>query len=102
MLSEAYNSTIESIDLSSDSENIHLALIKKDATLISDSLKFKHIHAQTVSATEWSISHGLNCFPSVTVVDATKTEVIGDVSYTNLNSLTIRFTAAFSGEAYLN
>ena len=102
MLAEAYNSTIEDVSLSSNNQNLLLTLTKRDNTAISSSIKFKHVHIQTVSATEWNIIHDLNCFPSVTVVDATKTEVIGDVSYTDLNSLIIRFTATFSGEAYLN
>jgi len=102
MLAQAYNSTIASVSLSSNDENLLLTITKRDNTAVSSSIKFKHIHVQAVAATEWNIIHDLNCYPSVTVVDATKTEVIGDVSYTDLNSLTIRFTAAFSGEAYLN
>jgi hypothetical protein len=102
MLAQAYNSTIASVSLSSNDENLLLTITKRDDTAVSSSIKFKHIHVQAVAVTEWNIIHDLNCYPSVTVVDATKTEVIGDISYTDLNSLTIRFTAAFSGEAYLN
>lgn len=102
MLAEAYNSTIESITLSSNNENLLITLTKRDNTAVSGSIKFKHTHVQSVATTEWNIIHDLNCHPSVTIVDATKTEVIGDVTYTDLNSLTVRFSAAFSGEAYLN
>lgn len=101
-LNDAYDSTITAINFTSDSENLSLTLTKRDSTTIIDSIKFKHVHAQAQASTEWNITHNLNCYPSVTVVDATKAEVIGDISYINLNSLKITFTAAFSGEAFLN
>jgi hypothetical protein len=102
MIVNAYNGTIASASLSSNSENLLLTLTKRDNTGISASIKFKHVHVQAVAATDWNIIHDLNCFPSVTIVDATKTEVIGNIEYVNLNSLRVTFSAAFSGEAYLN
>lgn len=57
---------------------------------------------QSSPATSWSITHNLSKKPSVTVVDSADTVVVGDVEYNDLNSLTITFTAAFSGKAYLN
>lgn len=102
MLNVAYNSTIASASLSSNSENLLLTVTKRDNTAVSASIKFKHIHVQAVAATEWNIIHELNCYPSVTVVDATKTEVIGNIEYVDLNTLKVSFSAAFSGEAYLN
>ena len=47
-------------------------------------------------------SKNLGKFPSVSVVDSANDEVIGEVTYIDTNSLTIKFTAAFSGKAYLN
>jgi len=57
---------------------------------------------QSTPATSWSITHNLGKFPSVSVVDSANTQVIGEVDYIDDNSLTITFTAAFSGKAYLN
>ena len=57
---------------------------------------------QAVAATVWTITHNLGKFPSVTVVDSAGSAVQGAVDYTNENELTICFSAAFSGKAYLN
>lgn len=50
----------------------------------------------------WVVTHNLNKYPSVTVVDSAQTEVIGSVDYDSLNEVTITFAAAFSGYAYFN
>jgi len=59
-------------------------------------------YQQLASATIWTINHNLDRHPSVTVVDSGGTVVIGNVNYVTNNTLTITFTAAFSGKAYLN
>lgn len=66
---------------------------------IEDLLPF--VHYQMTTATEWTITHNKNTYPSVTVIDSTETVVFGDVQYVDLNSLKIKFTAAFSGKAYI-
>jgi hypothetical protein len=48
------------------------------------------------------ITHNLNTYPSVTVVDSSGAVVIGAVAYNNKNQIAITFTSAFSGKAYLN
>jgi len=60
------------------------------------------VFTQGTPATTWTITHNLNKFPSVSVVDSANEIVYGEVIYTNTNSLTVTFTAAFSGKAYLN
>ena len=60
------------------------------------------VFTQGVPAVTWSITHNLGKKPSVTVVDSADQTVVGDVTYTNNNSLTITFSAGFSGKAYLN
>ena len=62
------------------------------------SYTFEQMTAESV----WTIVHNLNRFPSVTVVDSAGSVAVGDVQYTTVNSLTITFSAAFSGKAYLN
>lgn len=60
-------------------------------------------HQQATPATVWTINHNLGKHPSITVLDSISRMVIGfDVVYSTLNSLTITFSAAFSGTAYLN
>lgn len=60
------------------------------------------VFTQTVASNTWIINHTLNKFPSVSVVDSAGTEVFGQVKYINLSKITITFSAAFSGEAFLN
>lgn len=58
---------------------------------------------QAVPDSEWIIEHGLNKFPSVTVVDSGGNVVIGEIYYIDENSLRIEFSpGGFSGKAFLN
>lgn len=57
---------------------------------------------QTAASDEWLIYHGLGKFPSVAIVDSAGDEVEGDVSYVDANTVRVRFSAAFTGKAYLN
>jgi hypothetical protein len=60
------------------------------------------VYTQATPATNWVITHNLNTYPSVTVVDSSGAVVIGAVAYNNKNQIAITFTSAFSGKAYLN
>ena len=55
-----------------------------------------------IASKKWLINHNLYKQPSVTVVDSSGNEVVGDVEYNNLNTLTVTFSAPFAGQAYLN
>jgi hypothetical protein len=57
---------------------------------------------QSMPAALWTITHNLNRFPSVEVTDSTGRIVEGDEQYVDANTLTVAFSAPFSGEAYLN
>ena len=65
-----------------------------------DDLNF--IYTQSTPSATWNITHDLGKFPSVSVVDSANTQVYGNVDYIDDNSLTLTFTSAFSGKAYLN
>ena len=54
------------------------------------------------SNTTWTVNHNLNKFPSVTVIDNAGNEVFGEIIFTNSNTLTINFSEAVDGVAYLN
>ena len=73
--------------------NITLASLNDDANFV---------FTQGTPSDTWNITHNLGKFCSVTVVDTSKQIVIGDITYVNNNSLTITFSAPFSGEAFLN
>ena len=61
-----------------------------------------YIHDQIMSSSNWSITHNLNKYPSVVVVDSAGSMVVGDITFITPNQITISFTGAFSGKAYLN
>jgi hypothetical protein len=61
-----------------------------------------YIFTQSSAAATWVISHNLDKFPSVTVVDSAGTVVVGNVQYNDNNQLTLTFNGGFSGKAYLN
>lgn len=61
-----------------------------------------YVFNQSSASSTWTINHTLNKFPSVEVVDSANDIVIGDVTYNSITQITITFTAAFSGKAYLN
>jgi hypothetical protein len=68
-----------------------------------NSLIDKHYaHNQSSASATWTITHNLNKFPSVTVVLSTGQKGYGDVTYVDENNLTISFTGAESGKAYMN
>jgi hypothetical protein len=52
--------------------------------------------------TTWTITHNLGFNPNVTVSDSFGTEYFGQISYTNSNSLTLTFSQAVYGTAYLS
>jgi hypothetical protein len=59
-------------------------------------------HHQNTSSSTWTIAHNLNKFPSVMITTDAGQQVIGDVSHTDKNNLTITFSGAIGGYAYLN
>lgn len=61
-----------------------------------------YIHDQGSPASTWSVTHNLGYYPNVAVVDSGGTEVIGEVTYADSNSLTISFSSPFGGKAYLS
>lgn len=59
-------------------------------------------YTQVAAATTWNVTHSLNKYPSVSVVDSGNSLLMPDVHYTDPNSLTITFGSATSGKAFLN
>jgi hypothetical protein len=58
-------------------------------------------HHQQVAAAVWSITHGLGCYPDVTIIDTAYTVLAADVVYLNPDLLEVRANVAFSGSAIL-
>ena len=59
-------------------------------------------HAQGVASSTWTVTHNLNKFPSVTIVDSNEEQIFGVVDYQSANTIVLTFSAAISGKAYLN
>ena len=75
------------------SNEITIASLNDDANFV---------FTQGIPSATWNITHNLGKFPSVSVVDTSNQLMYGDTEYFNENSLTITFSAPFSGKAYLN
>ena len=60
------------------------------------------VYTQSVPSTLWTITHNLEKFPSVSVVNINNITMYGNVIYLNENELQIEFSAGFSGKAYMN
>jgi hypothetical protein len=99
---EAYNQIIRALSVTTNETQKVITLTREDGSTLSTTWEHAYIYDQVSPATLWTINHNLNKYPSVTVVDSANTEVIGDVQYSNTNTLTVAFSSAFSGKAYLN
>ena len=72
------------------------------AEFVKDTIGISFTFIQATASTTWNITHTLNRFPSVTIVDSSGNVIISDTLYNNENQITLNFTAPFSGKAYLN
>ena len=61
-----------------------------------------YVHTQIAASNNWTITHNLNKYPAITIVDSGGTVVIGEVEYINLNLVYVKFNGVFSGKAYCN
>lgn len=61
----------------------------------------RHIHTQETAASTWVINHALGGYPSVSVVDSSKTLVFGEITYPSTSQVVVNYSAAFSGYAFL-
>lgn len=101
-ISQAYDKTVLGIDISQTETDRTVTLTYRDNTTIADLYKHSHIHTQTVASAVWSVTHNLGKYPSVSVIDSANEEVIGEVEHIDSNLLNIKFTAVFSGKAFIN
>ena len=86
-----------STDFSDSNVSINL-----DFAYIKAQTRENYVHDQQVSSDTWVVVHNLNKYAAVNIVDTANDIIMGEVKYNSLNQLTITFTAAISGKAYLN
>ena len=82
-----------------ENKDYFISLLTYDAAGQTDR---NFVFTQGIPSTTWVITHNLNKFPSVSVVDTGKTTVFGEITYNTVNKLTITFSATFTVQAYLN
>lgn len=61
-----------------------------------------YTHDQMTASDVWIVPHNLGKHPSATVIDSSGSVCEGHVEYLNSSQLTITFSSAFAGKAYLN
>lgn len=61
------------------------------------------VHTQSSASSTWTVTHSLGYYPGgVSVVDSAENVVQGDIIHTSSDVLTINFSSAFSGKAYIS
>ena len=65
-------------------------------------MALSYVHNQGTPAETWVIDHNLNMYPNVVVEDSGGTTVEGEIVYNSAHQVTLTFSAAFSGVAYLS
>ena len=63
---------------------------------------FEYVESFDAAAATWVITHNLGRFPSVSTVDSSGNIINGAITYNSANKITVVFTSATSGKAYLN
>ena len=61
-----------------------------------------YVHTQSLVSDTWVVNHNLDFYPNVTVVDSGGNIYEGEIAYNSSNQITITFSLAFSGTAYLS
>jgi hypothetical protein len=61
----------------------------------------RFVYEQAIPSSTWSIAHDLGGYPSVSVVDSAKTQVVGEVTYIDEENIVVEFSSAFAGLAFL-
>ena len=71
-------------------------------SIVAESGDKTYTHVQSNSSATWVITHNLGKYPAVAVQDSAGSDVFGEVEYNSIYQLTITFSGAFAGSAYLN
>ena len=98
---DAYDNTITSATITGDVTKT-LNLNQRDGGSLTVSYTDTYVYTQGAPSSSWNITHNMNKYPSVTVIDSGNNAVEGEVIYNSLNSLTVNFSGGFSGKAYIN
>lgn len=79
-----------------------LNLTQQDGGSVTVSYVDTYVHTQGSAASTWSITHNMNKYPSVTIIDSANNVVEGEIEYISANELEVSFSGGFTGTAYMN
>lgn len=82
--------------------NLQTAIETLVVNCLIDNGSSTFVFVQIGASTIWTITHNLGRYPSVTLVDTSNEVMLGDVTYTSVNIVTVQFTSAINGKAFLN
>lgn len=82
--------------------NATLGVWENKDLVVPESGDKNYRHVQATPSDTWTVSHNLNKYPAVTIIDSSGTVVEGGVAYNTVNSVTLTFQSPFSGEATFN
>jgi hypothetical protein len=88
----------QDLQMELEAETLTLTLTEGPVTL-GGAQPYEHI--QSIPSAVWTVEHNLGRMPSVTVLTSAGDVVYGHVNHSDINELTITFSAAFAGRAYL-
>lgn len=82
-----------------DEKRYLVSILQYDVTSSNDK---NFVYTQSTPATTWVVTHNLNKYAAVSVVDTNDNEVYCSVDYDSLNTVTLTFSTPFSGKAFFN
>jgi hypothetical protein len=71
-------------------------------TWVEFAQKQSYHHDQQVALDSWVINHNLGFFPNIIIIDSTGEQVMGNIIYNSINTVTLSFSSAISGIAQLS
>ena len=92
-----YQDTPNLVTVDQDAPNLVVVRSNSPSGAVTNRLEF----TQASAAATWVITHALGGKPQVTIVDSADTHVFGEVQYNSNTQITVMFSSAFSGKAYL-
>jgi hypothetical protein len=63
---------------------------------------YSYTHNQVSTSSTWTVNHNLGYNPAINIRDNSGQIIEGQITYNNVNTLTLDFSIAISGTAYLS
>jgi len=82
-----------------DEKDYFISILTYDTNLTSDK---NFVYTQSGVSASWQVTHNLDKYCSVEVVDTNGIVVYANVDYISLNSVTISFSTPIAGQAFFN